>query len=111
MPDLYFIVAVALAELVQRVQHPVQDRLAPEEVREAADQLGEEGVGVLPDGLVGVVELDEKDDGDGLEIAVPLLVLRLAGHRIAELGEELRHDGHDALVDAVLVHLGSNSIG
>ena len=47
--DLYVLVTVALAELVERVEHAVQDRLAPEEVREAADQLGQEGVGVLPD--------------------------------------------------------------
>ena len=55
--------------------------------------------------LVGVVKLDEEDDGDGLQVAVSLLVLGLGRHRVAELGEELRHDRRDALVDPVLVHL------
>ena len=55
--------------------------------------------------LVGVVELDEEDDCDGLQVAVTLLVLGLGRHRVAELGEELRHDRRDALVDPVLVHL------
>ena len=55
--------------------------------------------------LVGVVELDEEDDGDGLQVAVALLVLGLGRHRVAKLGEELRHDRRDALVDPVLVHL------
>ena len=50
---LYLVVAVALAELVEGVEHAVEDGLAPEEVREAADQLGEEGVRVLADRLVG----------------------------------------------------------
>ena len=60
---------------------------------------------MFPDVLVGIVELDEKDDGDRLQVPVPLLVLGFGGHRAAELGEELRHDDRDAVVDVVLVNL------
>ena len=60
---------------------------------------------MFPDVLVGIVELDEKDDGDRLQVPVPLLVLGLRGHRAAELREELRHDDRDAVVDVVLVNL------
>ena len=38
---------------MEGVEHAVEDGLAPEEVREAADQLREEGVRVLADRLMG----------------------------------------------------------
>ena len=42
-------------------------------------------VGVLPDLLVGVVELNQQDDGDRLEAAVAVLVLRLLRHAVEEV--------------------------
>jgi hypothetical protein len=65
-------------------------------------------VGVFPDILVGVVELDEQDDGDRLQVSVAFFVLRLAGHRATELGKQLGHDDGDTIVDTVLVHLKKN---
>ncbi len=55
--------------------------------------------------LVRIVELNEKDYGNRLQAAIPLLVLRLASHGRAELRKELGHDDRDAFVDAVLVNL------
>ena len=55
--------------------------------------------------FVRIVELDQKNDRNRLQASIPLLVLGLAGHGRAELGEELRHNDGDAFVDAVLVNL------
>ena len=63
---------------------------------------------VLSDVLVGVVELNQQDDCDGLQAPVPLLVLGLSGHGGAQLWEQLADNHADAVVDVVLVNLQCN---
>ena len=81
-------------------------------------------VGVFPDLFVGIVELDEEDDGDRLQAAVAVLVLGFLRHAVQEVIlmrkiclklfffrifwpylEELVDDDEDAVVDVGLVHL------